>query len=96
MLPPIRTAATQSADACAIGSVERIAGGRTEGNSAGCPVQIREHEDLVADAGRWRALPRNERDERQSAMRQNSATLLGLLASSFAVLDRLACRFVCC
>ncbi len=37
------------------------------------PVQIREQEDLTADAARWRGLPRSEREERQSAMRQNCA-----------------------
>ena len=37
------------------------------------PPQIREQEDLTADAARWRALPRSEREERQTAMRQNCA-----------------------
>ncbi len=36
-------------------------------------MQIREQEDLTADAARWRGLPRSEREERQMAMRQNCA-----------------------
>lgn len=37
-----------------------------------CP-QIRELEDLMADADRLRALPRAEREERTAALRQHCA-----------------------